>query len=251
MSGNESKSPAHIAVILDGNGRWAQSRGLSRSEGHRAGADALDRMLDHFLSKEISVVSLYAFSTENWKRPTEEVSAIWRLLVEFLDRRVDFCKSRGIRIQSSGDISALPLLSRTVLSRSEKATAGGSNMVANFCLNYGSRREILQATQALIQERLEMFQKTGNLKEALVEPTEEEFEAKLYTSPLPPVDLLIRPGGEKRISNFLLWQSAYAEIYFTDTLWPDFTNDHLDGALAWFATRQRRYGGLNQESQNG
>jgi undecaprenyl diphosphate synthase len=237
--------PDHVAIILDGNGRWARSRGLSRSEGHRAGGEALTALLDYTHALPIKFISIYAFSTENWKRPRTEVSSLWSLMNEFFDRRVKDCIEKGIRITISGDIGALPLLNRNNLKRIVEKTKAGKGLTANFCINYGSQGEILSAINAIIKERVRLARSGVGHADADVERT--EFESHLYTHPLPPVDLLIRPGGERRISNFLLWQSAYAELYFTDTLFPDFGENEMYEALQWFQSRNRRYGGLAEE----
>lgn len=237
---------AHIAIILDGNGRWAKARGLSRTEGHREGGKALHRLLDAFLAKEIRCVSLYAFSTENWKRPQTEVSFLWKLMAEFFDRHIEECREKGIRIVSSGDLTALPDVNRKILERCAERTAACTNLTANFCLNYGSQQEIARAAHRIVLDRLALMQ-SGHVQEAAASVTTDEIESRLYTAGLPPVDLLIRPGGESRISNFLLWQLAYAELYFTDVFWPDFSNENLEEALTWFRSRQRRFGGLLSE----
>lgn len=234
--------PRHVAIILDGNGRWAKSRGLKRSAGHRAGGENLDRLLDHILQLGIPFISLYAFSTENWKRPRSEVTAIWSLMEEFFTTRLHRCLENGIRIKASGDLSRLPAKARRRIEDVQERTAGAKKLLANFCVNYGSHDEILHACQLLLNERLAML--PGSPKKAAAKIKKVEFERKLRTHPLPPVDLLVRPGGEYRISNFLLWQSAYAEIYFCETLWPDFDQNELTKALLWFQERQRRFGGL-------
>lgn len=232
----ENSNPRHVAIILDGNGRWAEKRGLSRSEGHRAGGEALDRLLADALKENIAVVSLYAFSTENWKRPRAEIQAIWSLMREFFQTRFDRCMELGIRVAASGDLSRLPAPNRKLILDVIRKTAGNKSLTANFCVNYGSYDEILHAVSAIVTERVKG--KNGR------PVTKAEFEKHLYTHPLPPVDLLVRPGGEQRLSNFLLWQCAYAELYFTDTLWPDFGRRQLRAALAWYRGRPRKFGGL-------
>lgn len=231
-----NQDPVHVAIILDGNGRWAEKRGLSRSEGHRAGGEALDRLLGDALKENIGVVSLYAFSTENWKRPKAEIQAIWALMREFFQTRFERCMELGIRVTASGDLSKLPALNRKLIADVVKKSAGNRALVANFCVNYGSYDEILHAAGEVVLERV----KSKSTKPV----TRAEFEKHLYTHPLPPVDLLVRPGGEKRLSNFLLWQCAYAELYFTDVLWPDFNKKHLKAALNWYRSRPRKFGGL-------
>lgn len=237
------KLPQHIAIILDGNGRWAKARGLSRSEGHRAGGENLTRQIDFFLELGVPVVSMYAFSTENWKRPTREVNAIWKLFNEFFDRHLQHCIQKEIRVHASGNLAKLPAPSRRQIQKAVEETRQFSKLTANFCVNYGSQDEILQAASAVLQNRLEM-QAAGQKRKAKGPIKQAEFEKHLYTYPLPPVDLLIRPGGESRISNFLLWQCAYSEIYVTDTLWPDFNEENLVEAILWYQGRHRRFGGL-------
>jgi undecaprenyl diphosphate synthase len=235
----------HIAIILDGNGRWAEKRGLSRSEGHKEGAHNLDRMLEYFLTLNIPYISLYAFSTENWKRPVAEISGIWKLLNHFFKVRLDHCVKNGIHIKVSGDLSKLPKLTQSAIRiASAKTGKSKARLTANFCINYGSRNEILHAAGEIVNERISLF-KNGKLSDAVKPVNEEELSSHLYTSPLPDVDLMIRPGGESRISNFLLWQSAYAEIYVTPVLWPDFNEKELDKAIRWYKKRDRRFGGLS------
>ncbi|XDD52025.1 isoprenyl transferase [Leptospira sp. WS92.C1] len=223
---------------MDGNGRWATSRGKSRSEGHREGARAIDRLMDASLELGLSNISLYAFSTENWKRPITEIRSIFNLLIEFIETRLDTIHERGIRIHHSGSRKRL---NRKVLDKIDFAvdkTKKNKKLTVNFCLNYGSRDELLKAAQEVFLQRKRdqvLFEKP--LKE-------KELEKFLYTSTLPPVDLLIRTAGEQRLSNFLLWQSAYAELYFTDILWPDFDKKSLVESLQWYETRTRKFGGL-------
>ena len=238
----EENIPAHVAIILDGNGRWAKQRNLSRPEGHRAGGDAVDRLFDDFIKYKIPYLSLYAFSTENWKRPKTEVLALWSLLEEFFKKRLQKCLDHDICIRTSGDISKLPSSARKVVEEAIEKTKNGKRLTANFCLNYGSQDEILHAVTLLLREKI-------NSGEKVSEITKKEFEKFLYTYPLPPVDLLVRPGGEQRISNFLLWQCAYAELYFCETLWPDFNAAELEKALHWYQQRERRFGGIGADHE--
>ncbi len=231
--------PKHIAIILDGNGRWAQSRNLPRSEGHRQGGETLKKILDVMLEINIPYVSLYTFSTENWKRPKQEILTLWKLMKEFFSQYLNEAVQKGIRIKVSGDISKLPKENQNIINESISKTKKNKKLIVNFCINYGSHKEILYAVNQILITKLNMNKKNYNIK-----ITEKDIERHLYTYPLPSVDLLIRPGGEHRISNFLLWQSAYAEIYFTNVLWPDFSREDLIKALHWFAQRERRYGGL-------
>lgn len=226
------KPPRHIAVIMDGNGRWAESRGLKRTEGHRAGTETVERLLDHLIKIKVPFVSLYAFSTENWRRPRTEITAIFKLLDEFIVTRLPKMIRQGVRIVTSGDISRLPKRSRELLQDAVKKTARGKRLTANFCLNYGSRAEILRAAElALAASR------NGKL-------TEKQLARGLWQPAIPDVDLLVRTAGELRLSNFMLWQAAYAELYFTDKNWPDFGEQDVDAAIAEFKRRKRKFGGL-------
>jgi undecaprenyl diphosphate synthase len=232
--------PKHIAIILDGNGRWAKQRNLPRSEGHRQGGENLKKLIDVILELEIPYISLYTFSTENWKRPKSEIQSLWNLLQEFFTKYLEECKQKQICIKVSGDISKLPKASQEILNKAVQETKKNKRLLANFCINYGSQQEILRAVNQIIQIKIEQYKNTGKISDVKIK----EFEKHLYTYPLPSVDLLIRPGGEQRISNFLLWQCAYAELYFTDVLWPDFSREELFKALEWYSGRERRFGGL-------
>ncbi len=236
----KTKLPEHIAIIMDGNGRWATTKGLARKEGHREGSLAIDRLMDLAIEIGLKNISLYAFSTENWKRPITEVRAIFNLLEEFIDSRLDSILSKNIKILHSGSRKMIPAGSLKRIDRAVSATSNNTGIVINFCLNYGSQDEILNAFHKIIQNRIK---KNKNLEKEIKIA---EFEEALYTYPLPPVDMLIRTAGEKRVSNFLLWQIAYAEIYFTDTLWPDFDKKSLFDALDWYAGRTRKFGGLEK-----
>ncbi len=230
--------PGHVAIIMDGNGRWATAKDLPRSKGHEAGADAIDRLMEASLEIGLKNISLYAFSTENWKRPASEITSIFGLLDRFIEERLEKVHSRGIRILHSGSKSKIPFLSIKNIEKAIKYTENNTALNINFCLNYGSQEEILSAFKRIMEKRKK---NKSNLDKDI---SEKEFEEALYTYPLPPVDLLIRTAGEQRISNFLLWQIAYAEIYFTDTLWPDFSRDSLNAALDWYKARTRKFGGL-------
>ena len=232
----KSKLPEHIAIIMDGNGRWATSKGLPRKEGHKEGSLAIDRLMDVAIEIGIKNISLYAFSTENWKRPISEVKAIFGLLENFIDSRLDSILSKNIKIMHSGSRKMIPPGSLKRIDRAVAATADNTGIVINFCLNYGSQDEILNAFQKIIQNRIK---KKKNLEKE-IKP--EEMEEALYTYPLPPVDLLIRTGGEQRLSNFLLWQMAYAELIFISTLWPDFNEQDFVSCIDQFKRRSRRYG---------
>ena len=220
--------PRHIAIIMDGNGRWAKKRGMPRTMGHAAGAEAFRRTANYCRTLGVEYLTVYAFSTENWKRPKREVDAIMNLLDDYLDR--DCPPSISIRI--IGDISVLEPRLQDKIRKIQDATAGRKNIL-NIAINYGSRAEIVHACNQLISEG-----KTS--------VTEKDIISKLYTCDCPDPDLIIRTGGDIRISNFLLWQAAYSELYFTDTLWPDMTEDDLLIAVENFNKRKRRYGGLDK-----
>ena len=225
---NIAEGISHIAFIMDGNGRWAKKRGFPREFGHKHGVDAFKRMVEACDELGVHCVTVYAFSTENWKRPKREVDAIMNLLDEYLGR--DCPNDLSIRI--IGDVSVLDQKLQDKIHKIQDATAGRKNIL-NIAINYGSRAEIVHACNQLMAEG-----KTS--------VTEEDIISKLYTSDCPDPDLIIRTGGDIRISNFLLWQAAYSELYFTDTLWPDMTKDDLLIAVENFNKRKRRYGGLDK-----
>ncbi len=220
--------PRHVAIIMDGNGRWAEARGLSRIKGHQAGATSVRRITTRARERGVESLTLYAFSTENWNRPKAEVNGLWKLLVEFLQSELRTLLDNQISLRLIGDASALPLLARKALQQVIKRTAKQDQMRLNLALNYGAKSEIIQAVNTMVSQG---------------EPLDEaHLENRLYTAGQPPVDLLIRTGGERRLSNFLLWQAAYAELLFVDTLWPDFDAQAFDAALQEFAGRERRFG---------
>lgn len=221
--------PRHIALILDGNGRWAKRRGLPRTEGHRQGAVRVREIVKACKERGIEYVTLYAFSTENWKRPEHEVKAIMQLFTEYMSEAFRVFAEKGLRIRFIGNRDRFDADFVAEMEKLERDSAGNEK-VLNVAFNYGGREEILQAACRV--------QKQGK------ELTEENISAALYTAPCPEPDLIVRTGGEMRISNFLLWQSAYAELYFTDTLWPDMREKDVDAAVAAFRKRNRRYGGV-------
>ncbi len=227
--------PRHVAIIMDGNGRWAEQRGLPRSAGHRAGADAVSRGLAMAQEAGIEVLTLYAFSTENWKRPAAEVSALMGLLVEFLTSKMPEMQRAGVRLRTIGRTSGLPEAARTALLEAVSASAGNSKITLNLALNYGGRAEIADAAARIAADAA-----AGKLDPAKVD--EAVFAGCLYAPDLPDPDLLIRTSGEMRLSNFLLWESAYTELYVTDCLWPDFSREEFEKALASYAGRNRRFG---------
>lgn len=227
--------PRHIAIIMDGNGRWAIRRGLPRVAGHKKGADTVRRVTEQCRRLGIKVLTLYAFSDENWGRPKEEVGFLMDMLGSFLRAEIATMKTNGIRFRTIGRIDRLPASVRTWIERAASETEGNAGMVLNLALSYGGRGEILEAVRRMRSADVA----AGDL-------TEEVFSSFLDTSGLPDPDLIIRTSGEKRISNFLLWQAAYAELYFTDTLWPDFEEHDLIAAILDYQGRQRRFG-LTQE----
>lgn len=230
-----SALPAHIAVIMDGNGRWAQERGLSRSEGHKAGVRAAKAIVTECRTIGIRHLTLYTFSQENWGRPKDEVSLLFQLLVSFLGDELPSMERNGISLRVFGDLDGLPLAARTALRHAISRTSRCSDMSVNLALNYSGREEILRAARTLIRR--------GVRPEDV---TEDAFRECLYSAGQPDPDLLIRTSGELRTSNYLPFQSAYSELYFTTTYWPDFTPAELHKALRDYAGRSRRFG-LTQE----
>ena len=223
--------PRHIAVIMDGNGRWAKKRGLPRTAGHAVGAETFRRIATHCRDLGVDYLTVYAFSTENWKRPAEEVGAIMSLLDKYLREAIDTMERDHIRMAVFGDTSMLSPELREEIARTKEISTHYSGFQANICVNYGSRAEIVRAAKALAASGREI--------------TEETLSGEMYSAGIPDPDLIIRPGGEYRLSNFLLWQAAYSELWFTDTLWPDFTEADLDAAIIDFQHRSRRYGGVS------
>ena len=232
---DKNKLPKHIAIIMDGNGRWAKKRLLNRVAGHQKGTDAVREIVTTCRELGIEVLSLYAFSTENWNRPEREVNALMNLLRKYLIKELDEMLEKDIRLSSTGDIEYLPDNVRTVLLDTIKKTERCRSMVLNLCLSYGGRDDILQAVRKAI----------GDCERKRIKPediTEEVFSRYLFTSEIPDPDLMIRTGGEYRVSNFLLWQIAYSELYITDILWPDFKKENLMEAILDFQKRERRFG---------
>src|SRR5258708_2165639 len=224
--------PRHVGIIMDGNGRWARRRGHPASFGHRAGVRAIKRILDACERLGVNVLSIYAFSTENWSRPRAEVRALMRLFHETMQREIDEMHRRGVRIVVSGRREDLSARMGERIEEAVERTAGNTNGVLNVCLNYGGRAEVLDAVKKLVADGL-----------ASEQVDEAAIAARLYVPDLPDPDLIIRTAGERRMSNFLLWQSAYAEMLVTETLWPDFGEEDLKAALADYASRVRRFGG--------
>lgn len=229
------KIPAHIAIIMDGNGRWAKSRGLPKVAGHKRGAEALRELLKGCIQIGIPCLTVYAFSSENWQRPEQEVSDLMGLLKYYLESEVKALHENGIRLSIIGDRSRLPADVRERIGRAEELTRGNRKLHLFVGLSYGSRQEIIGVMRRIAEDA-----KAGELDPMQV--TEEHVGQWLHTSDAPDPDLLIRTGGEQRLSNFLLWQMAYTELYFTPVLWPDFTTEHLQQAVEEFGRRERRYG---------
>lgn len=234
----EYKVPNHVAIIMDGNGRWAQKRGLKRTEGHRKGAEALKKVSEYIYDKEIKVLSVFAFSTENWKRDKEEVDFLMNLFLKAFKDNFDAVKKKGVKVVFSG---VKDKLSDKVLESMEKMkqeTKDNTNGIFNICLNYGGQDEIINATKKISKD----------VKEGKVDfkDIDSNLFNKYLFNDLPPIDLLIRTSGEYRISNFMLWQMAYAELYFTETLWPDFDEKEMDKAIESYNNRDRRFGGVKK-----
>jgi undecaprenyl diphosphate synthase len=229
--------PNHVAIIMDGNGRWAKARGLPRVAGHRRGADAVRRVVRGAGELGIPVLTLFAFSTENWTRPADEVNDLMGLLRHYLRNELDELHKNGARLRVIGNREGLASDIVRDISDAENMTRGNSRIDVNICINYGARAEILHAIRSLARQVA-----AGELTADRID--EDRFESELLTSGVPDPDLLIRTSGEQRISNFMLWQCAYAELVFVDTLWPDFGKEHLEQAIAEFRRRERRYGGV-------
>lgn len=229
--------PRHIAIIMDGNGRWAKARGLPRVAGHQQGAEAARKVLRAAGEAGVECLTLYAFSSENWRRPEEEINDLMGLLRLYIGRELGALHKEGVRLKIIGDHSAFEPATARMVDEAVAKTADNSRMTVAIALNYGSRTELVKAARAIAERAATGFIEPESIDEAMI-------EAALDTAGLPPLDLLIRTSGERRLSNFLLWQSAYAELLFVDTLWPDFDGDSLRAAIADFAARERRYGGL-------
>lgn len=228
--------PRHIAVIMDGNGRWAKKRGLPRKAGHSAGAKNFKNICLYANRIGVECMTFYAFSTENWKRPPEEVDTLMKLFAEYLRDSVNF-KDKNIRLRFIGSRMGLKPELLKLMDNAEKNSADCTGLTVNLAINYGGRDEITDVVKSLCEDA----------KEGRIAPeniTKQDIENRLYTVNSPPLDLIIRPGGEFRVSNFLIWQLAYSELWFSDVLWPDFRPKHLDAAIRDFAGRNRRFGGV-------
>lgn len=234
--GNKLPIPCHIAIIMDGNGRWAKKRGLPRTAGHAAGAEAFRRIANYCRSIGVKYLTVYAFSTENWKRSQEEVSGIMKLLGNYLREALQDMEKNHVRFRFFGDLSRLSPELEQLCRDAESLSNAYQEVQVNFCLNYGGRDELVKAAQAFAEDVA-----AGRRKPA--ELTEDLLSSYLYSSGVPDPELIIRPSGEMRTSNFLLWQSAYSEYVFMDVLWPDFKPEDLDRAIAEYHQRSRRFGG--------
>ena len=235
---SESKlTPRHVAIIMDGNGRWAQLRGRERYYGHMQGVEPVRAAVRAAIRRGVRYLTLYAFSTENWKRPKDEVDGIMHLLEQYLHECIDTMEKDGNRLHFLGDLSVLTPELRELIDETNEISSRIEGFQANVCLNYGGRDEIVHAARAFARDCAAGEKRSDAL-------TEEMFSQYLYSNGLPDPELLIRPGGEKRISNYLLWQCAYSEFYFCDTLWPDFDEREFDKALIAYQHRERRFGGV-------
>ena len=235
-----SRIPRHVAVIMDGNGRWAAARGLPRTAGHHRGVDAVRSIVEACGQRGIEYLTLFSFSSENWRRPAEEVSLLMRLFMIALEREVGKLRDRGVRLRVVGDLESFDLPLQRLIAQAQASTAHNTKLNLTICASYGGRWDIARAARALAHK--------GVAAEAIDETA---LARELSMAFAPDPDLLIRTGGETRISNFLLWQLAYAELYFTDVLWPDFDSSTLDAALNWYTHRERRFGRTSEQVQQG
>lgn len=233
MTPDNQSIPAHVGIIMDGNGRWARERGQPRTNGHKEGLESAKRIVAHASDSGISCLSLYAFSTENWRRAEEEVNFLMGLIKTHLRKQYDFYKERGLRVTHAGDLDRLNPGVRDEILLAEDDTKLFTGMRVNLLINYGGRDEITRAVRRY-------FKNGGNQDDF----AESSITANLDQPDIPDLDLLIRTGGELRLSNFLIWQAAYAELYFSDVYWPDWSSEHLDKALEHYKKRQRRFGGV-------
>ncbi len=228
---NMGEFPSHIAIIMDGNGRWAEAKGLPRADGHKKGSETLKQIVRYAEKIGIKNLSVYAFSTENWNRPKTEISALFKILVNFCNNQIDELIEKGTRLRFLGDIAGMPLIQRKAMSYAEEKTKAGSGMQFYVCVNYGGRQEIVNAVKRMIGD--------GLTSDAI---TTETIANYLYTANIVDPDLIIRTSGEQRLSNFFPWQSAYSEFVFVDTLWPDFTPQILMQCIDEYRGRHRRFG---------
>jgi undecaprenyl diphosphate synthase len=230
-----SAVPAHVAIIMDGNGRWAVNRHLPRTAGHVKGVGTVRKVVAYCLKKNVSHLTLFAFSSENWRRPEDEVSMLMRLFVQALDREVSQLNERGIRLRVVGDLAKFDSKLQGMIEQAQQTTAANDKLHLTIAANYGGRWDILQATRSMLKHSPELAKEPGSI-------SEESLNPYLCMSWAPEPDLFIRTGGEQRVSNFLIWQLAYSELYFTDCLWPDFSESDLQVAFNWYQARERRFG---------
>lgn len=236
---DQDKMPRHIAIIMDGNGRWAKGKGLPRALGHRAGVESLRDIVTTAVNMKLGVLTAYAFSTENWKRPTDEVGLLMRLFSEYLDSEIEELHKKNVQIRFIGKVDELAIELQDKVKKAEDYTRENTGLVFNLAVNYGGRAEIVRSVQIIAE-------KISNGELSPQDITETTIHDNLYTADLPDPDLLIRPSGDFRTSNFLLWQLAYTEYWFTDICWPDFKPKHLVEAIADYQKRDRRFGGLKK-----
>lgn len=239
---DRNRIPQHIAIIMDGNGRWAQKRGMPRTFGHRAGVEALRDMVKSCSELGVQVLTVYAFSTENWKRPAEEVNTLMNLLIEYLQKEIEDLHAQQVQVRFIGETAGLAAAVQREITRAREITGKNRGLLLNIAVNYGGRREIIQAFKQVYQDLA-----AGRI--TLAEVDEQVFSGYLYTAGLTDPDLLIRPSGDYRISNYLLWQLAYTEFWFSDTLWPDFSRKDLLKAIYDYQCRDRRFGGLQNKNR--
>jgi undecaprenyl diphosphate synthase len=238
--------PRHVAIIMDGNGRWATARHLPRVAGHNRGVDAVRRVMEGCGRRGVEYLTLFAFSSENWRRPADEVSTLMRLFMTALEREVGKLNDNGVRLRVAGDRSPFEPALQERIAQAERLTAGNSRLHLTVCASYGGRWDIVNAVRQAVADS-----PAASAAEAAAQLDEAALASRLALAFGPDPDLLIRTGGEQRISNFLLWQLAYAELYFSETLWPDFDEVALDAALAWYASRERRFGRTSQQVRAG
>ena len=236
---DKQKLPRHIAIIMDGNGRWALQRGLPRSLGHRAGMESLKDIVNFCCDLKIEVLTVYGFSTENWKRPPEEIDNLMNMIIEYLNKELEELCQKGVRVNPIGVLQELPQKTRDTLTNSAAQSRENQGLIFNLALNYGGRLEITDAVRAIAAAV-----ENGCLQASRVDIA--TVTEHLYTAGQPDPDLLIRTAGDSRLSNFLIWQAAYSEIWITSVLWPDFRRRHLSGALVDYQRRERRFGGLQK-----
>ena len=235
----EYKVPSHVAIIMDGNGRWAKNRGLKRTNGHKKGAEALKKISEYVYDKHIKILSVFAFSTENWKRDKEEVDYLMDLFIKAFKENFEVVKKKNVKVIFSGVKEKLSDKVIKQMNKMMEDTKDNKNGIFNICLNYGGQDEIIEATKKISKEVLD-----GNID---IKDINKDMFNKYLFNDLPPIDLMIRTSGEYRISNFMLWQMAYSELYFTDTLWPDFDEKEFDKALDSYSKRDRRFGGVKEK----